>query len=107
MSHDDYKQIKELFEVKFKALDSRMDDIIASFNNYKNTTKQYTDEQHKGQQGHLDNLCKRTRETENKVLELQPLKKFYDKIRDFSVGVFVLLGGAVITMASYIYHKIS
>jgi len=85
MNGSDYKHIKELFDERFKFMERRftdfekrfdsfdkrlaefnhrLDDIIVSFNNYKNTTKQYVDCQNKEQQKQIDNHCRRIRKLE-------------------------------------------
>ena len=107
MNGNDYKQIEKLFNAKFEALDKRMDDIINSFNAYKEVTKQYIDERNQDQQKLIDSHCFRLREAEKEIIELQPSKNFYGKIKDFSVGAIIVLGGAVITMASYIYEHLT
>ena len=53
----------------------------------------------------IDRLFKEQIKINTAITELKPAQRFYNKIRDFSVGAFIILGGAVITLASYIYHK--
>ena len=107
MNGNDYKQIEKLFNAKFEALNRRMNDVITLFNEYKEETKRYIDEHNKNQQKTIDSHCDRIRKIEQGIIELQPSKKFYDRIRDFSVGAIIILGGAVIVMANYIYQHLS
>jgi len=55
------KQINQRFD-DFK---NYQDNIIASFNAYKNTTKQYIDEKHDSQQKLINNHCSRIRRLES------------------------------------------
>ncbi len=90
-----------------KHIKESIDHMIESYNGKFRMIDDRITKDKKDSQKQLDNHCPRIRKIENRIIELQPSKKFYDKIRDFSVGIFVLLGGTIIAMASYIYHKIS
>ena len=54
-----------------------------------------------------DRLFKEQTKINLRLSELKPAQKFYNKIRDFAVGSIIVLGGAVIAMASYIYDKLN
>ena len=77
-----------------------MDDIINSFNEYKEVTKQYIDERNQDQQKLIDSHCGRIRENTRKIIvietEIKPIKKFYNKIADFAVGFIVIIGSIIV-----------
>lgn len=79
---------------------SEFKQIIESFNNYKNTTKQYFDFKLDEHKCHLNDLCKRTRSLEKIVNgdNIKDILTLYDKAKRIGLYVIVVLGFAVIAI---------
>ena len=115
--NNDTKLIVELIKGMGKRLDDMKREIEGVKSSYQYGSKvskeffdkacKMQDDRNEEQQKQIDNHCSRLRETEGSIIELQPSKRFYNKIRDFAVGSIIVLGGAVIAMASYIYDKLN
>lgn len=115
--NNDTKLIVELIKGMGKRLDDMKKEIEGVKSSYQYGSKvskeffdkacSMQDDKNDEQQKQIDNHCERIRGAEGRIIELQPSKNFYNKIRDFAVGSIIILGGAVIAMASYIYDKLN
>ena len=56
----------------------------------------------KRHQKQVDNHCPRIRQLETFMIEIKPIKKLYDKVGTFAIGVIILLGSTVIGVAVYL-----
>ena len=59
------------------------------------------------QQKQIDNHCGRIRGIEKAIVGISPMKKFYDKIASFSIGVIILLGSTVIGLCLYLKDSLT
>lgn len=85
------KLILETLNKRFDDMGKRIDDSISDGK-----------DKHTSQQVALDRHCKTIKKMNEEIIGLRPMKKFYDKMRDFSMGVIILLGGTVISLCVYL-----
>lgn len=114
---NDTKLIVELIKGMGKRLDdvkNEIEGIKTSYQFGSKTSKEFFDkvcemqkDKHNEQQKQIDSHCLRLRETENSINELKPVKKLYDKMSSFAIGVFITLGGAVLFAATWIKNSLT
>lgn len=117
MKDNDTKLIVELIKGMGKRLDDVKNEIEGVKTSYQfgaRTSKEFFDkvcdmqkDKHIEQQKQIDNHCERIRETEKCIGSMKPIKKLYDKIGSFAIGLIILLGGAVISVAVFFKDHLS
>ena len=88
---NDVKIIIDTLNRRFDDIQKRLDDSIADGK-----------DKHNAQQKAIDIHSKSIKELNDEIIGLRPMKKFYDKMRDFSMGIIILLGSVVLALAGYI-----
>jgi len=98
----DSQKIVELLSQKIddlrKQLNQRMDDLILTSNQRIDEAKNL-----------IDNHCGRIRKNTNTLevikTELEPIKKFYNRITDFSVGIIIFVGSIIGGIIYFLKNK--
>ena len=107
----DTKLIVELIKGMGKRLDDVKNEIEGVKTSYQfgsKTSKAFFDkvcemqkDKNNEQQKQIDNHCERIRSVEELLQAMKPVKRLYEKISNFTVGLIILLGGAVIAVAVF------